>query len=168
MNAISFSSCLYTSDMIASRVVSAASSFNTLTWQQILGKEELSVLLPALGDYFVTKQLKRQQQSTSNTYYYELYNGKMLYMLTQHSLWNRKHHPFLLCACHQGDGIRDSDHKCIFLTPTEQEQKYSSSKCRWTYKSSENIIYNKKRHSDWCDVNNVGVTHFGVEPSLLP
>ena len=100
MNVISFSSCLYTSDMIASRVVSAASSFNILTWQQILGKEELSVLLPALGDYFVTEQLKRQQHSTPNTYYYELHDGKMLYMLTQHSLWNRKHHSFLLCACH--------------------------------------------------------------------
>ena len=45
---------------------------------------------------------------------------------------------------------------------------YSRSKCRWTYKSSEDITYTKKRHSDWCDVNNVGVTHFGVERSLLP
>eukprot|EP00957_Ditylum_brightwellii_P076122 5786989-Ditylum_brightwellii.AAC.1 len=66
----------------------------------------------------------------------------MLYMLAQHSLWNRKHHLFLLCAYHQGDGIHDSDHKCIFLTSTEHEQKYSMSKHRWTYKSFEDITNN--------------------------
>eukprot|EP00957_Ditylum_brightwellii_P145605 11086431-Ditylum_brightwellii.AAC.1 len=52
--------------------------------QRMLGKDELCTLIPVLNDYFIAKQHQRQQESTSSTYYYELYDGNMLYMLTQH------------------------------------------------------------------------------------
>ena len=34
---------------------------------------------------------------------YDMHDVKMVYMfLTQHSQWNRKHHPFLFCKCRKG------------------------------------------------------------------
>eukprot|EP00957_Ditylum_brightwellii_P008292 627487-Ditylum_brightwellii.AAC.1 len=40
--------------MINLYMVSAASSFKILTWQQILGKEELSTLISVLSDYLTS------------------------------------------------------------------------------------------------------------------
>eukprot|EP00957_Ditylum_brightwellii_P198958 15165194-Ditylum_brightwellii.AAC.1 len=79
----------------------------------------------------------------------------MLYMMTQLSLWNCKHHPFLLCACHCGDGIRNRNHHCKLLTDQEDHSRYSISLHKWTYKIQEDAIYDHKKHSIWCNENNI-------------
>ena len=42
---------------------------------------------------------------------YDLRDGKMIYLLTQHALFNCKHHPFLLCKCRRGEGICNPNHQ---------------------------------------------------------
>ena len=36
---------------------------------------------------------------------YNFYDRKMVYNLLQHSTWNHKHHPFLLCNCFKKSGL---------------------------------------------------------------
>ena len=54
------------------------------------------------------------------------------------------------------------------LTEQEHQSRHSRSQRRWTYKRQEDVTYDQKKHSVWCDENNVGVTHFGIDPLLLP
>jgi hypothetical protein len=54
---------------------------------------------------------------------YDVHDGKMLYLLTYHSLYNRCHYPFLLCKCKRGAGVVDEKHKCEMLTQEEQVEK---------------------------------------------
>ena len=58
----------------------------------------------------------------------------MLYLLTQHSLWNRTHHPFLLCTCKRGEGVVDSDHQCKILSHEDQLNFWNRSFRRWNDK----------------------------------
>eukprot|EP00957_Ditylum_brightwellii_P209827 15363437-Ditylum_brightwellii.AAC.1 len=108
----------------------------------MLGKEELCVLLPSLSDYFATKTNLGQNE--------------------------QKHHQFLLCSCHCGEGVHDRIHKCTMLSTEEYKKKHDRSKCMWSYKSKEDVQYDKKKHADCRDKHNNGVTHYGVEPALLP
>ena len=102
---ISFSSLLLTPKLVNEGVLLAGSSFNILTWMQILGKEELAVMKPCLMEYFNNRRElfeKRSKPSllpNQNVCLYDMHDGKLLYLLSQHSMWNRKNHPFLLCKC---------------------------------------------------------------------
>ena len=99
---------------------------------------------------------------------YELHDGKMLYLLTQHSLFNRKHKSFLLCSCGRGEGVRNRNHKCTILTDIEQQQWCNRSKRRWDLKRPIRNKYGKKEHMDWVDEHNNGISHFGFSPSIFP
>ena len=94
----------------------------------------------------------------------------MLYLLTQHSLWNRTHHPFLLCTCKRGEGVVDSDHQCKILSHEDQLNFWNRSFRRWNDKiqrsGPEN--YSIKKHMDWIDVHNFGISHFGLHPDEMP
>jgi hypothetical protein len=99
----------------------------------------------------------------------------MLYLLTQHSLWNRKFHPFLLCTCARGAGVRNEAHVCTPLTHQEQLEAWNRSKRRWDNKKAQlerqqgrTADYTSKTHGTWVDQNNKGVSHFGLHPDLLP
>jgi hypothetical protein len=54
----------------------------------------------------------------------------MLYALTQHSQWNRTHHPFLLCKCNPRKGVVDAGHVCVPITDDEYNQLWSHSEKR--------------------------------------
>lgn len=105
---ISFSSTMISTSYIA-KGEDAASSFDILTWQQIIAAETASNIFPVVENVF---QNKKEIFDTLNNNdndikfsYYEVHDGRMIYMLTQHSLFNRKHHPFVLCKCKTGDGV---------------------------------------------------------------
>eukprot|EP00957_Ditylum_brightwellii_P079504 6045246-Ditylum_brightwellii.AAC.1 len=81
---------------------------------QMLGKKELSVIVPVLAQYFISKQeqLKRRNSThnslqKSTVYFYELHDRKMLCMMTKHALWNHKHYPFSLHGCKHGQGVNN-------------------------------------------------------------
>ena len=66
------------------------------------------------------------------TYFYDTHDGKMIYILTQHSLYIRKHYPELLCKCKRGTAVKDPDHVCKFITHEEYICADARSLRRWT------------------------------------
>ena len=172
---ISFSSTMFCPSWINDKLITAGSSLNILTWQQIQGTETLYTMLPSVEEYYTSKKMLRNNSSgttRSNYRYYDIHDGKMLYLLTQHSLWNRKFHPFLLCTCTRGAGVISDTHVCIPLTHLEQIESWERSKRRWINKKkqmeSQGKCYKTKTHAAWVDENNKGVSHFGLHPNLLP
>ena len=100
---------------------------------------------------------------------HDLHNGKMLYLLTQRSLYNRKHHPFLLCKCQRGVGVQNSNHECELINHDDQVKHYNRSEHRWNNKRncSGEASWTVKQHMDWVDKENFGISHFGLSPDLL-
>ena len=167
---ISFSTTLYSPSWIRNEIISAGSSLNILTWQQLVGTESSSLILPAVKPYFNQRYLLSQKPSKQSYCFYDIHDGKMLYMLTQHSLWNRKNKPFLLCTCLRGEGVKNNKtHECKVLNEERQLQLYNRSKRRWELKrEKEGNMYTKKVHNLWIDENNEGCSHFGISPLLMP
>ena len=165
---ISFSSMMFTPKWIQEREVTAGSSLNILTWQQIRAKESWHTMIPAVEEYYRTKREFREKEKQYCLY--DVHDGKMLYLLTQHSQWSRNNHPYLLCTCAKGQSIRNgSDHQCNVITHEEQLNLYERSKRRWNNKKRiDTDQYDVKKHSDWVDEKNKGVSHFGLHPDLLP
>ena len=138
---ISFSSQMLTPTMLNSESITAGSSSNIYTWQQLKGTEKPELIFPAVRNYFNLKSLLYDETSTitniqngnsnqTRVSFYDLQNGKMLHLLTQHSQWNRKYHPFLSCTCGRGNGGRDETHTCKWLTDIEQKNLFERSKRR--------------------------------------
>ena len=122
-----------------------ASSFGILTWQQMITAETASNIFPVVENVF---QNKKEIFDTLNNNdndikfsYYEVHDGRMIYMLTQHSLFNRKHHPFLLCKCKTGDGVRNNSHICNQVTHDEQVFQFKRSKTKWETMSEKEKNY---------------------------
>ena len=97
-----------------------------------------------------------------------MHDGKMLCMLTQNSLWNRRFYPFLLCKCQWGDGVKNDDHECVQFTHEEQVYFYERSNKRWD-RQREKIgdEYSLSKHNDWIDEHNFGISHHGLHSSEL-
>ena len=106
---VSFNSQLLSPSSITK--CSPASSLNILTWQQLVGEEKLNLLIPALkGIYKSRADMRRKELEEDGKpmhTFYQLHDGKMLYLLTQHSLFNRKNYPFLSYACQRGARLRN-------------------------------------------------------------
>ena len=104
--------------------------------------------------------------------YYNMHDGKMLYALIGHSLFNRKFNPFLLCTCNCGAGVVNENHICQILLHNEQVQLFDCSLRKWINQRKRIInteeTYEYFDHMDWVDVNNNGLSHFGLHPDLLP
>ena len=172
---ISYSSTLFTTKWINEQTTKAGSSHNILTWQQLRGKETANTILPSVSNYFQSKRkLKLKQQETTGLsyYFYDMHDCKMLYLLCEHSLWNRKHHPFLLCKCKRGEGVVNSvSHKCIIRSHEEDVYLHNRSMRRFDRKRKtlqEGESYTRNDHKSWIDEHNQGVSHFGIHPDLLP
>ena len=97
----------------------------------------------------------------------------MLCLLTSHSLHNRQHHPFLLCKCLRGQGFSDENHECKIISHDNQINHWNRSKKRWERNASKEQVsskkgsHSKKKHMDWIDENNFGISHFGLHPAFL-
>lgn len=84
-----------------------------------MAEETQSTVFPAVIPVYEEKKRLMARETVLdgvNLSLYDMHDGKMLYMLTQHSLWNRKYHPFLLCKCEHGEGVKNANHKCIQFT----------------------------------------------------
>ena len=93
----------------------------------------------------------------------------MFYLLTEHSLFNGKHFPFLLCTCGRGEGLINEDHECKFVSHTKQKEYWDRSLRRLNLKRNEvgemNCHYFD--HMKWIDNFNFGISHFGFHPNFL-
>lgn len=87
---ISFSCQIVLANLLKDNQVQAGSSLNILTWQQMLGPEKAKSLFPVVHNIYS----KKKEMRNGGYKFYDLHDGKMLYLLTQHLLFNRKHNPF--------------------------------------------------------------------------
>ena len=175
---ISFSSSLFSAPQIQDKSIRAGSSKNILTWQQCTGKEDLATMKACLAEFVEDRKacfrnkIRPVSLSSSKVHTYDVHDVKMLYLLTQHSLWNRKYNPFLMCGCERDQGLDDSNHICKMYTDEQYRLFYDRSKKKWDQKSSSLLLqgntYSISSHRKWCDEKNHGVTHFGVSPDSYP
>ena len=171
---ISFSSSVFSPSMINSKMVESGSSFNILTWMQVMAKENYDVMKASLelDDYWKSRVSLSTGEATiknnpnSRVFVYDIHDGKMIYSLLQHSQWNRKHHPFLLCKCRRSDGLVDGDHMCKMWDNDSYKQAWQRSLRRYNHKLNDSK-YDDDSHRSWCDENNFGVTHYGIHPDLF-
>ena len=87
---ISYSSQMFSLSMITENKISAGSSTNILTWQQVRGGESTDVMIPSVQHHYENKSTLYNKP---NYQLYDMYDAKMLYSLTVHSQWNRKTQP---------------------------------------------------------------------------
>ena len=174
---ISFSSSIICPKLLKAGLVTAGSSKNILTWKQARGTESLSSMTPLFNSYFESKKAIKNEAhgdqnvpDRSNYFYYELHDGKMLYLMTQHGQYSRKNCPFLLCSCEKGEGVMNDDWVCKRINDEEQLRLFSRSQRRWDRMTSKvpSVQWGYKEHMDWASVFNKGNSHFGVSPALLP
>lgn len=153
-NIISFSSFLYAPSWINSRKMCAGSSSNILTWQQTNGKESVPHVLSFVKEHFESKKLFMDSNDLSKYSMYDVHDGKMLYLLTQHSAWNRRFQPFLLCKCKRGEGVINNMNpkfQCKMMNNRAQTHYYNKSKREWEKKTYKDPGYSVKEHMDWID-----------------
>ena len=169
---ISFSSQLVSSSLLKHEGVSAGNSLNILTWQQVICSEKSENVFPAIKEHYGSKKIMRERKDEMSNgikfIFKEVHNGKMLYLLTQHSLFTRKHRPFLLCSCGRGVGVKNPDHECKLLTEIEQTKYWERSLRRWKRKREKDPSYQYFDHMDFVDKENEGISHFGLHPNILP
>ena len=71
-----------------------------MTWQQIVADEKLENVFPAIESVYKEKSRLRANSKSivdgCNFNFYDMHDGKMLYLMTQHLLWSRKYHPFFI------------------------------------------------------------------------
>ena len=114
------------------KTLGPASSYNLLSYKMVDAPEKLEYVLPSVQDNY--NQLSEAFNNAKNIipgchlHFYEMHDGKMLYLLTQHLLWNRKKYPFLWCGCSRGDGFNNKNHKCRMHTDVEELQLYNRAK----------------------------------------
>ena len=170
VNVLSYSTQMFTNKSLF-QGFSSSSSFNILTWLQMLGEEKPSFIFPVIEQHYEEKHKIRSSGETienSSPCFYDCHDGKMLYILTQHSLWNRKHNPFLLCNCSRGDAVKDGVHQCEFIDHHKQVEFYERSAKRFRLaRQKHGEKYNRSVHMDWIDEKNSGISHFGIHPDKL-
>ena len=103
-----------------------------MTWQQILADEKLENIIPAVESICEEKKKLVEKASSivdgCNFNFCDMHDAKMLCLLTQHSSWSRKNHPFLLCKCQRGEGVEDfKSHKCTLIEDDEQLKLHNRS-----------------------------------------
>ena len=50
----------------------------------------------------------------------------------------------------------------------EYVEKWNISKTKWDIQTSNTQDWSTKKHKEWCDERNYGITHLGIDPRLLP
>ena len=173
---ISFSSQVFSDKTLEKSNSSTASPNNIFTWMQLRGDESAQNVLPVVNDVCqeIIDVIKRIPNigityNEKNYIIYDMHDGKMLYLLTQHSLYSRKYKPFVLCKCSRGEGVQKRDHECKLLDDWEHQHYYDRSQRKFDRKVSKNDgnLYTKKYHMKWVDTDNEGCSHFGISPLLL-
>jgi hypothetical protein len=169
---VSFSSTIVNQELLQLSSYSTAKSSSILTFMQVAAKEEPCMLLSVLKQHYESKIMFKEELSKqgTNLTLYDVHDAKMLYNLTQHSQWNRKYHPFVLCKCKRGKAaVNARTHKCQIISDADQLKYHNKSitKFKEVYDNKYDDR-NVDNHRNWADVKNNGITHFGLHPTLLP
>lgn len=166
-NVLTSSFCIFSKKSINERKLFTSSPNNIMTMMQAQCKESIFYVKQMYRDYFdfcFQNDDFNIFEKSENVEKLEVHDAKFLYILTQHSLWNRSHYPFMSCKCKRGESI-DPNHKCEMTCNDEYIRLYELSE--QVFREGKNEFgerYTEKVHRDWCDENNYGVTHFGIHP----
>ena len=71
----------------------------------------------------------------------------------------------------RGEGVKNANHTCELMSDQDYLASYIRSERRFKMKQKQLAginPYTNKKHLDWIDENNVGVSHLGIDPALLP
>ena len=134
---ISFLSQILFPSLVQKKAQHAGSLFNILAWMQLVGKEDLRVLQPSMQQYLTNHKeifegrMKPTSLSNIKVWIYDMYDRKFLYLITQHSMWNRKNHPFLMCKCTRGNDKVKGFCKCIMQDDTPYLCRWNISQRKW-------------------------------------
>jgi len=126
---------------------------------------------PLLIPIFESQKKLRAAVSTTvegvTFYYYQYHYVKYIYVLTGYGNWNQLNKPYLLCKYNKGDGARDKNHVCTFISDNEQEVLYGKAENQWKERQDD-PKYTEAKHREWVANHNDSVSNFGLHPSLFP
>ena len=154
---ISFNAQMFSNDIIYNS--SATNSRNIFTCQQAISKETWTNMKYLVEEHHNERkkviELIRRKYGVSFQIY-DIHDRKMLYMLSQYILYNRKSHPFLLCKCKEGYCY--NKHKtCNKMTDEEIQRLYDNSNKKINTIKRENSNYNEEKHINWADNKILGL-----------
>ena len=93
--------------------ISLASTKAILTWKQVVGEETMYNVVPAAKNVYRWLGEHSNDGDTivdgKRINVHDVHDGKMIYNLTDHSKWNLKYLPYILCTCHRSNGVVDSE-----------------------------------------------------------
>ena len=166
---VSYSSLLFHESFFVHGITTATSG-NILTWMQSITDETRDTLLPLLIPIYESQKKLRETASTTHEgatfYYYQCHDAKCIYVLTGHAHFTRLKKPYLLCKCDRGDGARDPNHVCTFISDNEQVELYDKAEEQWN-RHEHDPNYTEDEHREWVANKNDGVSNRGVHPLLL-
>ena len=127
---------MFNEEIIRELGYSTASPNNIFTWAQLRGPEKPQYVLSFINGVYqeiktvldYSEDVVAKRLGGKNFSFYEISDRKMLHMLLQHSLYNRKNKPFLLCTCQRGEGVRDRNLQCKVIPHEKQVDLYNNSK----------------------------------------
>ena len=145
---------------------------NVFTAFQAQAKENFHnatyLLGPLCDEMRCDKTLDGIVDDPSKVDYWHMHDGKMLYLLLQHSTYCRKYHPFLSCKCARGDAVRnEQSHTCEMMTNKDYAFYQDRSLQSYEVRNRSVSSYTKAMHRDWCDKYNFGITHYGLAHDKL-
>lgn len=117
--------------LLPKKPISTATTCNILTFMQVICNKKVITILPVIYNVYESKKwiqelydeaisnnerVKCLLKNGARVYIYKLHDAKMLYILTQHSYWNRVGCPYLLCDCTKGETVTNNNHCCNMNT----------------------------------------------------
>ena len=69
----------------------------------------------------------------------------MLYLLTQHSMWNRKNYPYLMCKC-KGGAFFKTNKACQLIKQDDHIRYWEKSK-EYFYNEKQKMIHTLLKHT---------------------
>ena len=161
--------------------ITSTQSHSILTFQQVCRAETLSLyyivyeLILITIKNFDVNQLQSKYHHLSFDFLH-IHDAKILYALTQHSLYPRKGFLFLQCLCNK---YRDINSKCRMITNNEYSKSYRRSETHLSKSLKKQRITDLlsledydffdfiEEHRQWCDSKNFRITHFGIHYELF-
>ena len=173
-NIITYSITLCSSYLLKECAILPSSGNNILPHVQLRAKENVHTLRLVLKNrIFKMDELKQNNPLLSDCHFYNLADGKALYLILRHTHWSSGLKPFIKCGCEQRDSA-DPNHVCKIHTDLEYIALVKASEEQWLKRDQhtadrvewgDGTPYDLKAHKVWCANENSGVSHLGAVPS---
>lgn len=89
--------------------ITTATSSKILTWQQVMTNKKIETIFPIMMELYEEQKLLQKSSRSIIVgccfYFYQMYDVKLIYLLSQHTHWSRNMKAFLLYNCDKGDRV---------------------------------------------------------------